>query len=142
MIMCNIKDRILNILHKTLKIFLKRIKMSYHLNLPKLPLYHLDENPNQTNLDGSLWMHLHLYYLPLHTTREIKTCFKQMVLLSKMLLIDDRLDHEFQNNPFQYLEILKSSNFKLMAWNQDENLTRENKSNHIQKSWQDSEGLT
>lgn len=65
-----------------------------------------------------------------------------MGLLSKILLTDDRLDHEIQNNPLRNPEILGTNNFQLIVWNQDDNIARENKSDHIQKAYQDNEGLT
>jgi len=58
-----------------------------------------------------------------------------------MLLTNGRLDHEIQNNRLGNPKILGRNDFPLMVWNQDENLARENKFDHVQEACQDSEGL-
>jgi len=65
-----------------------------------------------------------------------------MGLLSSMPPTDWRLDHKIQKHPLKKNEILEKITSRLMAWNQDENIVRENISNQIQKACQDSEDMT
>ena len=57
-----------------------------------------------------------------------------MGLLIRIFLIGDRLDNETKKNPLEYPKALERKKFQLPVWNQDENLARENKSDHIQKA--------
>ena len=53
-----------------------------------------------------------------------------------------RLDFEIRNNPLEHSKISEKKNFQLRAWYHDENVVRENLSDHIQPTFQDSEDLT
>ena len=60
-----------------------------------------------------------------------------MGLLCKMILTNRRLYNETKKNPLEYHEALERKKFQLPVWNQDENLARENKSDHIKKACDD-----
>jgi len=56
-----------------------------------------------------------------------------MDFLTKILLIDDSLDHKIQKHPLEKLAILENIITQLMEWNQDENIVRDNEYDYIQK---------
>ena len=89
-----------------------------------------------------MYTSLYLYPFDEKVWGKIGTFYLWWCFLGKIVPTIRWLDLKIHDNPLENPEIFEKMNFQLEAQDYDGNIVRENKSDHIQQSCQDSEDLT